>query len=300
MVKEAQAKYLVTGKKEQAAFLEKESCPDGYKLTEVGVIPDDWEVKTGENVFIKIQDGTHFSPKLGGNDYLYITSKNIKYGFLDLTNVEFIDTKQHEHIYKRCNVKYGDIFLTKDGANTGNTAINNIEEEFSLLSSVAILRLNKDDNNSEFYLQQILSIPFQNLIRDEMSGNAITRLTLEKIRNLKLYVPSFGEQTAIAKVLSDVDALIASLEKLIAKKQAIKTATMQQLLTGKKRLPGFGEGKGYKQTELGEIPEDWGIDKIGNILSITTGDKNTQDRIAEGYYPFFVRSQTIEDQLLFI
>ncbi len=111
MVKEAQAKYLVTGKKEQAAFLEKESCPDGYKLTEVGVIPDDWEVKTGENVFIKIQDGTHFSPKLGGNDYLYITSKNIKYGFLDLTNVEFIDTKQHEHIYKRCNVKYGDILL---------------------------------------------------------------------------------------------------------------------------------------------------------------------------------------------
>ena len=61
--------------------------------------------------------------------------------------------------------------------------------------------------------------------------------------------------------------LIAALDNLIAKKRAIKTATMQQLLTGKKRLPGFGKGKGYKQTELGEIPEDWEVIPLSQICS---------------------------------
>jgi len=82
-------------------------------------------------------------------------------------------------------------------------------------------------------------------------------------------LPTITEQKAIAKALSDVDELIASLEKLITKKRDIKTATMQQLLTGKKRLPGFGEGKGYKQTELGEIPEDWKIITLGEFADIT-------------------------------
>ena len=78
------------------------------------------------------------------------------------------------------------------------------------------------------------------------------------------------EQTAIANALSDVNALINELEKLITKKQAIKTATMQQLLTGRTRLPQFalredGSKKGYKQSELGEIPEDWEVRCIKDI-----------------------------------
>jgi type I restriction enzyme S subunit len=72
---------------------------------------------------------------------------------------------------------------------------------------------------------------------------------------------------SIATALSDVDALIAAMDKLIAKKRHLKTATMQQLLTGKKRLPGFGEGKGYKQTEVGVIPEDWDITTLKSVSS---------------------------------
>src|SRR5690606_2711245 len=73
-----------------------------------------------------------------------------------------------------------------------------------------------------------------------------------------------------------VDALTSELEKLIAKKQAIKTATMQQLLTGRTRLPQFalredGSKKGYKQSELGEIPEDWEVNSIGKLFLITAG-----------------------------
>lgn len=89
----------------------------------------------------------------------------------------------------------------------------------------------------------------------------------------KVLIPPLEEQTAIANALSDVDALIQELEKLIAKKQAIKTATMQQLLTGRTRLPQFayhpdGRKKGYKPSELGEIPEDWEVVSFGELGQI--------------------------------
>jgi type I restriction enzyme S subunit len=83
--------------------------------------------------------------------------------------------------------------------------------------------------------------------------------------------PTNVEQEAIAQTLSDVDALIAALDNLIAKQRHLKTATMQQLLTGKKRLPGFGEGKGYKQTDVGIIPEDWELHPLGEITEYIKG-----------------------------
>lgn len=229
----------------------------GYKQTEVGVIPEDWVVKTCADLCLKIQDGTHFSPKLGGTDYLYITSRNIGRGVLDISDADQIDAIQHNKIYSRCDVKKGDLLLTKDGVNTGNVAINNLNEEFSLLSSVAFLRFSLQHHEPRFFLQFILSNTGLSHIKELMSGNAITRLTLEKIRRLYFPVPTLPEQTAIATVLSDTDALVENLEKLIAKKKAIKQGTMQQLLTGKKRLPGFSG--------------EWEVKKLGEVATIRRG-----------------------------
>jgi type I restriction enzyme S subunit len=174
------------------------------------MIPADWEVEYLSNLCTKIQDGTHFSPTVGGNDFLYMTSKNIRFGYLDVSNADRIDSVQHEAIYKRCSVQYGDLLLTKDGANTGNAAINNLTEQFSLLSSVAFLRFDAQKHSASHYLQQILSVSGQQQIKEAMSGNAITRLTLEKIRKLQFPVPT-PRQRAIA-AFSDVDALIGALE----------------------------------------------------------------------------------------
>ncbi|MCX2801107.1 restriction endonuclease subunit S [Microbulbifer thermotolerans] len=291
-VAEASAKYLA--KTAGTATPVSSACLPGYKLTEVGVIPEDWDVLKGHQLFIKIQDGTHFSPKVSGGEFLYVTSKNIKFGYLDINSAGFIDRTQHESIYKRCDVRKMDILLTKDGANTGNAALNTLSEPFSLLSSVAFMRLDLDIHSPEFFLQQILSNNFQKYIQDEMSGNAITRLTLKKINHLNFFVPSRKEQTAIANALSDMDALIGGLENLIAKKQAIKTATMQQLLTGRTRLPQFalredGTHKGYKQSELGEIPEDWEVVYLSECGEFQSGNgfPTKYQGLKEGKYPFF-------------
>ena len=212
----------------------------GYKQTEVGLIPKDWRVVSAFDACSKIQDGTHFSPRITGSDYLYVTSKNIRFGHLDISTASWIDSAQHQAIYQRCDVKKGDLLLTKDGANTGNAALNTLADEFSLLSSVAFLRFDFHKHCAAYFLQQVLTSKGQRQIQDAMAGNAITRLTLEKIKRLRFPIPPTKvEQEAIAEALSDADALIESLEQLLTKKRQIKKGAMQELLTGKNRLPGF-------------------------------------------------------------
>ena len=89
-----------------------------------------------------------------------------------------------------------------------------------------------------------------------------------------------AEQRAIAAALSDVDALLAKLDQFIAKKRDLKQAAMQQLLSGQTRLPGF----------CGE----WEVKRLGEVTHIKTGGKNNDDKVIDGEYPLFVRSQTVE------
>lgn len=104
-------------------------------------------------------------------------------------------------------------------------------------------------------------------IRRIASEQAVPLISKSQFAEQRVCLPPLPEQHAIAEALGDVDALIAAHERLIAKKRAIKTATMQRLLTGKQRLPGFGEGCGYKQTEIGMIPEDWNFAPLADLLS---------------------------------
>ncbi|MFA0811685.1 restriction endonuclease subunit S [Microbulbifer epialgicus] len=135
------------------------------------------------------------------------------------------------------------------------------------------------DKASPIYIYYVTKTKkFRSTLENLMVGSAgHRRIPLESIKNYDLDVKhSYSEQVAIANVLSDTDSLIESLEKLIAKKQAIKTATMQQLLTGKIRLPQFakhpdGTPKGAKQSELGEIPEDWSLVTLGSVGQFSKG-----------------------------
>lgn len=196
----------------------------------------DWEQQVLGELCTKIQDGTHFSPKLGGGDFLYVTSRNIGAGTFDASTAERISAAEHSKIYSRCDVKKGDVLLTKDGASTGNAALNPLDEPFSLLSSVGLLRFDTRYHSPAFFLYQILSSSGQKQIQDSMAGNAITRLTLAKIRKLCFSVTTLEEQTAIAAVLSDMDAELSALEARRDKTRALKQGMMQELLTGRTRL----------------------------------------------------------------
>src|SRR5688572_19071008 len=90
-----------------------------------------WALVRLGDIASKIQDGTHFSPSSKTGPFRYLTSQNVRLGFLDLSKAGWISEAEHRQIYRRCDPRRGDILLTKDGANTGNVALNTLDEQFS-------------------------------------------------------------------------------------------------------------------------------------------------------------------------
>lgn len=108
---------------------------------------------------------------------------------------------------------------------------------------------------NSMFLGYLLNTPIVNQQKAQMGqGDAIVHISAKSLGKIELFLPNYEEQTAIATALSDTDALIDSLEKLIAKKRAIKQGTMQELLTGKRRLKGFsGEWTQKKVKEIAPL-----------------------------------------------
>jgi len=157
----------------------------------------------------KVQDGSHYSPANlyddnDGSRYIYLTSKNIRSSGLDMKKIQYVDSDFHKGIYKRCDVKLGDILLTKDGANTGLATLNTISEEMSLLSSVCLLRVNEKMMST--YLCHYLNsdIGFTQMT-GRMTGTAIKRLTLKTINKTRIPCPNIEQQENIAKKLDRID-----------------------------------------------------------------------------------------------
>lgn len=157
---------------------------------------------------------------------------------------------------------HGDVLITVKGSGAGSLILS--DGVYCISRQLMAVRAASLDSGFLFYSLQMSAVD----LADTATG-LIPGLSRSDLLTLRVAVPNTkSEQTAIANALSDVDALITSLEKLIAKKRAIKTATMQQLLTGKTRLPPFDQQHtGYKQTESGEIPADWEVVELKSLVS---------------------------------
>lgn len=165
-----------------------------------------WYRKSLREVCSKLTDGTHFSPEsFPSGDFMYITAKNIRETGIDLSDISFVPESVHRPIYDRCNPEKGDILYIKDGATTGIAAINQIESEFSLLSSVALLKYDRTQING-FYLRSLLNHPAMYAeMRSKMSGCAITRLTVAKLNATIISVPPLDLQEQFAYFVQQSD-----------------------------------------------------------------------------------------------
>lgn len=182
---------------------------------EHGVGMESWRTVTFKDACLKITDGTHHSPvNTPTGEYMYVTAKNIKETGIDLTNITFVSKDVHDEIYSRCDVQYGDVLYIKDGATTGIATVNTIEEPFSLLSSVAVLRPDKKQIMAEYMVYNLNSSKTKAMMINNMSGNAITRLTLSKIKTAPITVCSLNEQAETVRLL----------DNLLAKEQQAKEA----------------------------------------------------------------------------
>lgn len=192
---------------------------------ENGVSDESWEEKNLGDVCSKITDGTHNSPtnSLTG-EYMYVTAKNIKDTGIDLSNITYVTKEIHKEIYSRCDVVYGDVLYIKDGATAGIATINTLKEEFSMLSSVALIRADLKLATNEF-IKTYLNYRKKEILKN-ISGSAITRLTLSKIKNIAISLPSLPEQHEIVRLIDDLLARERSAQQ--AAEQALASIDLMK------------------------------------------------------------------------
>lgn len=238
----------------------------------------EWKQYKLGDISLKIQDGTHFSPiSSNEGEFLYLTSKNIKNGYIELSNAQYISKVDHDNIYKRCDVKKGDIILTKDGT-IGHVCVNEIDEPFSLLSSVAFLRPKKDWNN--YFIYQVLLSPLgQKEITNSIAGQALKRITLSKINNFKYLFPPLPEQQKIASFLTAVDEKIQQLNCKKELLEQYKKGLMQQLFSGKLRFKD-DNGKSFPKWDEKELSDLCEIARSGGT------PQSTKKEFYDGEIPF--------------
>ena len=168
--------------------------------------PMNWNKRTLKEVCIKLNDGTHFSPEsFSMGDYKYITAKNIKASGFDFSNITYVPEAVHRPIFERCNPEQGDVLYIKDGATTGIAIVNTLKEEFTLLSSVALLKQNRNVINGYFLAALLNNADMYSDIRNNMGGAAITRLTIAKLNAVKVIVPPLDLQNRFAAFVHQVD-----------------------------------------------------------------------------------------------
>ena len=262
----------------------------GYKQTEVGVIPEDWDIVELGNIIDYTKGFAFKSDDYQSDGVRIIRVSDTTFDSIKNVNQICVD-RDKAYLYDKWMLKEHDLVLSTVGSKppmyesmVGRAIIIEKQYDGALLNQNAVLIRSKKRKS---YKQNLLLNHFRTkrylkYIESIFRGNANqASITLYDLFHFQLALPrKDAEQRAIAAALSDVDALITSLDQLIAKKRNIKQAVMQQLLTGKTRLPGFSD--------------EWVVKKLGDISAIKTGKKNNEDKSENGAYPFFVRSQTVE------
>lgn len=295
-MKETKFKQTLVQTKEGSRHCEEHSdvaIQGGFKMTEVGMIPSDWEVFELSQL------------------YDITSSKRVFQKDWTSAGVPFYRAREIA-VMSAGKTPEDDLFITREMFDAYTTQYGKIRENDVLITGVGTLgKVYVVKAKDEFYFKDgniiwlqwkrknsslLLKLFFEtNIVIDQIFGNSggstVATYTISNAKKTKIPLPpTIEEQQRIANALSDVDSLIANLEKLIDKKKNIKQGAMQQLLTGKKRLPGFGsderrkecysersakreveESSSYKMTELGMIPSDWEVKTISQVGKIIGG-----------------------------
>lgn len=261
-IKQGAMQNLLTGKKRLPGFGDKQTdlfVPNGthtkevkdvspeqirlsakMKQTELGEIPEDWEVKNiNKECTIKARigwQGLKSTEYLDSGDYILITGTDFDSGFINWKSCSYV-TKWRFDQDKNIQIKQGDVLITKDGTIGKVAFLNEIPMQGTLNSGVFVIRPKNPDKMDSVFLSLIFkSFWFDAFLEQITSGSTIVHLYQKDFVKFNFPLPSKEEQTAIANVLSSMDKEIETLNTKLEKYRNLKTAMMQQLLTGKIRL----------------------------------------------------------------
>jgi len=249
---------------------------NGYKQTDIGIIPNDWDVKELAQITKMVTNGFVGTAKIfyseNDNDVLYIQGYNVEENKFNFNGIKYV-TKEFHKKNAKSRLEEGDLLTIQTG-DVGLTTIVPIEIAGSNCHALIISRFKKDISNPLFFSYYFNSNSGRSRLKKIETGSTMKHINVGDLIQFKVpFPPTKSEQTAIATALSDMDALIDSLEKLIEKKKHIKQGFMQDLLRPK---------------------EGWVVKRLGDVADIYTGNKDNQNKVEDGEFPFFVRSQSVE------
>src|SRR5690554_5132827 len=213
------------------------------------MVPEDWKVEPLSKLLEKIIDYRGQSVPKAKSGIPLITARNVRAGFIDFSAKEYVSEEAFDAWMSRGIPSKGDILFTTE-APLGNACRFPETGRYAVGQRTVSLRPNEKLLNAEYLLYFLLSERGQRLIDLRSSGSTAKGIKSSELKKVKITLPSeLPEQKKIAQILSTWDQAITATERLLENSQQRKKGLMQQLLTGKKRLPGFkGE---WKKIELG-------------------------------------------------
>jgi type I restriction enzyme, S subunit len=253
----------------------------GYKQTEVGVIPEEWEVapirQKGE-----VLTGKALAVEAPGKKRPYLRTKNVFDGRIDIDDV--LTMPMTDEQFAQFQIRNGDVLLNEGQSIelVGRCAMYQDEYPEPCAIQNALLRFRARAGVSEKFASYLFRYCQHTGVfaRIALQTTSVAHLGGSRFEKLRLAWPTEPEQRAIAEALSDVDGLLGGLDRLIAKKRDLKQAAMQQLLTGQTRLPGFhGE---------------WEVKRLKQVAEISTGINKPLSEMGSG--ALYVTVQDLYDK----
>jgi type I restriction enzyme, S subunit len=254
-----------------------QQIPTGYKQTEVGIIPEDWELVSYDQAFNFLKTASYSRAQLGTNGQI----RYVHYGDIHMKWNFFVDLKQdlptinEDKASGYSLIENGDIVMadaSEDYAGIGKSVeVVNKDNIHAISGLHTFLLRDKGDYFVSGFRGYIHSNKYVKSSMDRLAtGLKVYGVSKTNLKLVQIPRPPLPEQTAIANALSDTDELITKLEKLIGKKKAIKQGAMQELLTGKRHLPGFGG--------------EWEEKKLGELIIFSNGKPYEPNFVNKGKY----------------
>ena len=230
----------------------------GYKQTEVGVIPEEWDVVQLGDLKPFVTSGSRgwasfYSER--GSLFVRITNLSRESIYLDLADSKYVKLPPEASEGVRTQLNEHDVLIsiTADIGMVGYVDAS-VPTPSYINQHIALVRFDPSRTSGKFVSYFLASEKPQKLFRASTDTGAKAGMSLGTVQKIQTALPPLPEQHAIAEALSDVDALLGALDRLIAKKRDLKQAAMQQLLTGQTRLPGFhGEWEVKTVAELEKL-----------------------------------------------
>lgn len=207
---------------------------ESRKQTEIGKIPESWEVVRLKEVVRKsIKDGVHQTPTYVEDGVPFITAKDIVGNEISFASCAYISVEEHTTLSKRVKPEVGDVLLTKVGT-VGNVALVDTIRQFSIFVQLALIKPKSDKIDSGFLFYALESEMGQKEINRNCAQSTMRFIGVQKIANVRVPVPSLFEQTDIATTLQACDTKIAAFEQEATRLDELFHAMLEELMTGKR------------------------------------------------------------------